>query len=146
MDTGAWQAEVHRVAKSRTRLINFTFIFHFQALEMEMATHSSVLAWRITGTGEPGGLPSMGSHRVRHDWSDLAAVAAAWNLNREIWPWSTKLSRQKANRVCQENALVMANTLFQQHKRRLYTWTSPDGQHRNQIDYILCSQRWRSSI
>ena len=47
---------------------------------------------------------------------------------------------------CQENALVIANTLFQQHKRRLYTWTSPDGQHQNQIDYILCSQRWRSSI
>ena len=52
----------------------------------------------------------------------------------------------KANRICQENALVIANTLFQQHKRRLYTWTSPDGQHRNQTDYILCSQRWRSSI
>ena len=55
-------------------------------------------------------------------------------------------SRAKANRLCQENVLVIANTLFQQHKRRLYTWTSPDGQHQNQIDYILCSQRWRSSI
>ena len=61
---------------SRTRLSNFTFTFHFRALEKEMATHSSVLAWRIPGTGEPGGLPSMGSHRVRHDWSDLAAAAA----------------------------------------------------------------------
>ena len=58
---------VHGVAKSRTRLSNFTFIFHFHALEKEMAAHSSVLAWRIPGTGEPGGLPSMGSHRVRHD-------------------------------------------------------------------------------
>ena len=53
---------------------------------------------------------------------------------------------QRLTEFCQKNALVIANTLFQQHKRRLYTWTSPDGQHRNQIDYILCSQRWRSSI
>ena len=67
MDRGAWKAAVHRVAKSRTRMSDFTFTFHFQALEKEMATHSSVLAWRIPGTGEPGGLPSMGSHRVRHD-------------------------------------------------------------------------------
>ena len=67
--------------------------------------------------------------------------------NRQIWPWNAEWSRAKTNRVfCQDNALVMANTLFQQHKRRLYTWTSPDGQYRNQIDYILCSQRWRSSI
>ena len=55
-------------------------------------------------------------------------------------------AEQRLIEFCQENALVIANTLFQQHKRRLYTWTSPDGQHRNQIDYILCSQRWRSSI
>ena len=61
---------------SRTRLSDFTFTFHFHALEKEMATHPSVLAWRFPGTGEPGGLPSMGSHRVRHDWSDLAAAAA----------------------------------------------------------------------
>ncbi len=58
---------VHGVAKSQTRLSDFTFTFHFHALEKEMATHSSVLAWRIPGTGEPGGLPSMGSHRVGHD-------------------------------------------------------------------------------
>ena len=70
-----------RVAKSRTQLSDFTFTFHFHALEKEMATHSSVLAWRIPGMGEPGGLPSMGSHRVRHDWSDLAA-AAAMNMAR----------------------------------------------------------------
>ena len=77
MDGGAWWAAVHRVARSRTRLSDFTLFFHFHALEKEMATHSSVLAWRIPGTGEPGGLPSMGSHRVGHDWSDLAAAAAA---------------------------------------------------------------------
>ena len=73
MDGGAWWAAVHGVARSRTRLSDFTFTFHFHALEKEMATHSSVLAWRIPGTGEPGGLPSLGSHRVGHDWSDLAA-------------------------------------------------------------------------
>ena len=67
MDGGAWKAAVHGVVEGRTRLSDFAFTFHFHALEKEMATHSSVLAWRIPGTGEPGGLPSMGSHRVRHD-------------------------------------------------------------------------------
>ena len=76
MDGGAWKAAVHGAAEGRTRMNDFTFTFHFHALEKEMATHSSVLAWRIPGTGEPGRLPSMGSHRVGHDWSDLAAVAA----------------------------------------------------------------------
>ena len=71
------------------------------------------------------------SRKSRNTWS-----------NRQIWPWSTKRSRSKSNRVFQENTLVMANTFFQQHKRRLYTWTSPDGQYPNQIDYILCGQRW----
>ena len=74
MDGGAWWATVHGVAKSRTRLSDFTFTFHFPALEKAMAIHSSVLAWRIPGMGEPGALPSMGSHRVRHDWSNLAAA------------------------------------------------------------------------
>ena len=77
MDGGAWKAAVHGVAEGRTWLSDFTFTFHFHALEKEMATHSSVLAWRIPGTAEPGGLPSMGSHRVGHDWHDLAAAAAA---------------------------------------------------------------------
>ena len=77
MDGGAWWAAVQGVAKSWTRLSDFTFTFHFHALEKEMATHFSVLAWRISGTGEPGGLLSMGSHRVGHEWSDLAAAAAA---------------------------------------------------------------------
>ena len=67
MSRGAWEATVHRVAEGQTRLSDFTFTFHFHALEKEMATHSNVLAWRIPGTGESGGLPSMGSHRVRHD-------------------------------------------------------------------------------
>ena len=67
MDGGAWKAAVHGVAEGRTRLSDFTFTFHFHSLEKEMATYSSILAWRIPGTGEPGGLPSMGSHRVGHD-------------------------------------------------------------------------------
>ena len=67
MDGGAWWATVQAVVKSQTRLSDFTFTFHFHALEKEMATHSSVLAWRIPGTGEPGGLSSMGSHRVGHN-------------------------------------------------------------------------------
>ena len=67
MDGGAWKTAVHGVAEGRTRLSNFTFTFHFHELEKEMATHSSVLAWRIPGMGEPDGLPSMGSHRVGHD-------------------------------------------------------------------------------
>jgi len=67
MDGGAWKAAVHGVTEGRTRLSDFTFTFHFHALEEEMATHSSILAWRIPGTGEPGGLPSVGSHRVKHD-------------------------------------------------------------------------------
>ena len=67
MDGGDWWAAVHGVAESQIRLSDFTFTFHFHALEKEMATHSSVLAWRIPWMGEPGGLPSLGSHRVGHD-------------------------------------------------------------------------------
>ena len=76
MHRGAWWAAVHGVAKSRTWVSNFSFTFHFHALEKEMATHSSVLAWSIPGTAEPGGLPPMGSYGVGHNWSDLAAAAA----------------------------------------------------------------------
>ena len=76
MDRGAWEIVVHGVVKSWTRLSNFTFTFHFQALEKEMATYSSVLAWRIPGTVEPGELPIYGVARVGHDWSDLAAATA----------------------------------------------------------------------
>jgi len=77
MDGGAWKAAVPGVAESQTRLSDFTFTFYFHALEKEMATHSSALAWRTPRTAEPGGLPSMGAHRVGHKWSDLAAAAAA---------------------------------------------------------------------
>ena len=94
MDGGAWWAVVHGVAKSRTRLSDFTFTFHFHALQKEMGPHSSVLALKIPGTVEPGGLPSMGSHRVGHDWSDLAAAAAAWTIAHQA-PLSRGLARQE---------------------------------------------------
>ena len=81
MDGGAWWAAVLGIAEGQTRLSDFPFTFHFHALEKEMATHSSVLAWRIPGTGEPGGLLSMGSHRVGHNWSDLAAAARTDDLS-----------------------------------------------------------------
>ena len=86
MDGGAWCAAVHGVARSQTRLSNLTFTFHFHVLEKEMATHSCVIAWRIPGSGEPDGLRSLGSHRVRHAWSDLAAAAVAAG-HRRVPSW-----------------------------------------------------------
>ena len=97
MDGGAWWTAYHGVAKSWTRLSDFTFTFHFHALEKEMATHSSTLAWRIPGTGKPGGLQSMGSHRVGHDWSDLAAAAAA--VASALFPLLTQIFSTKFNHV-----------------------------------------------
>ena len=88
-DGGAWWAAVHGVTKSQTRLSDFTLTFHFHALEKEMATHSSVVAWRIPGTGEPGRLPSMGSHRVVHDWSDLAVAATMFECL--LWRYGSAL-------------------------------------------------------
>ena len=88
MDGGAWWAGVHGVAKSRTQLSDFTFTFHFHVLEKEMATHSNVLAWRIPGMGEPGGLPSMGSHRVGQDWSDLAVLCMPLQTSNLFFPSS----------------------------------------------------------
>ena len=97
MDGGAWWAAVHGVTKSWTRLSDFTFTFHFHALEKEMATHSSVLAWRIPGTGEPGGLPSMGLHRVGHNWSNLAAAAAVEvAVTKTVYTSSCKMDREES--------------------------------------------------
>ena len=117
MDGGAWRAAVHGVAEGWTWLSDFTFSFHFHALEKEMATHSSVLAWRIPGTGEPGGLLSMGSHRVGHDWSDLAAEEqglylcfpggsddkkSAYNAGDLVWSlgWEDSLEKGKVTYSC----------------------------------------------
>ena len=107
MDGGVWQAAVHGVAKSQTQLSNFTFTFHFHALEKEMATHSSILAWRIPGMGEPGGLLSMGSHRVRHNLSNSAAAAAASSMIEK----SGKLDFIKSKnllfkRHCQDHKMI----------------------------------------
>ena len=88
MDKGVWWAAVHGVAKSWAWLRDFTFTFHFHALEKEMATHSSILAWRIPGVGEPGGLLSMGLHRVGHDWNDLAAAAELVINEYEATPYT----------------------------------------------------------
>ena len=124
MDGGAWWAAVHGVAKSWTRLSDFTFTFHFHALEKETATHSSVLAWRIPGTGEPGGLPSMGSNRVGHDWSDLAAAAAAELL--EGFPRDSSCKET----TCQDR---------RRKKLRFYPWVesgrSPEVGHGNLLQY-----------
>ena len=132
-----------------------------------MAPHSSTLTWKIPWTEEPGGLPSMGPHRVGHGWSDLACMHV-WRPTRPFRPNTPKRcpfhyrglecksrkseisgvtgkfgcgvqneTGQRLIEFYQENTLVIANTLFQQHKTRLDTWTSPDGQYQNQIDYSL---------
>ena len=115
MDGGALKAAVHGVAEGQTQLSNFTFTFHFHALEKEMATHSSVLAWRIPEAAEPGGLPTMGSHRVGPDWSDLAAAAANSTMCFQgtqtvknppampetlVWPLAQEDPLQKAMDTC----------------------------------------------
>ena len=84
MDGEVWWAAVHGVAKSLTRLSDFPFTFHFHALEKEMATHSSVLAWRIPGTGEPGGLQSMGSHGVGHDLKQLSSSCSKSQIRKTL--------------------------------------------------------------
>ena len=94
---GAWWAAVHGVARSPTWLSNFTYTFHFHALEKEMATHSSVLAWRIPAMAEPGGLPSLGLQWVGHDWSDLAAAAAVHNKVLREWTQEPMQDRQLPN-------------------------------------------------
>ena len=112
MDGGAWKAAVHGVTKSRTWLSNFTFTFHLHALEKEMTTHSSVLAWRIPGTGEPGGLPSMGLHRIGHDWSTLAAAAAAAaNAGLEEAQAGIKIAGRNINNLrCADDTTLMAES------------------------------------
>ena len=105
MDGGAWKAAVHGVAEGWTWLSDFIFTFHFHALEKEVATHSSVLAWRIPGMGEPGGLPSMGSHKVGHDWSDLAAA-----LTEKIWFYINCNSCSARHFVCLMMAYASCRT------------------------------------
>ena len=128
-------------------------------LEEGMATHSNVLAWRIPmdrGAWQAAVHGVTKSRTHTHTHTNVLFNTGGWNAKIRIWEIRGVASKfglgvqneagQRLTEFCEENALVIANTLLQQHKRRLYTWTSPDGQHRNQIDYILCSQRWRSSI
>ena len=129
MDGGAWWATVHGVTKCPTRLSDFTFTFHFHALEKEMATHSSVLAWRIPGMGEPDGLLSMGSHRVGHDWSDLAAAAVGYNTDG-----SDKLEEKSAFISCsgywrrgEENSIWKSFKGSSELKENIRFWTRLKG-------------------
>ena len=113
MDRGAWWAADHGVSKSQTRLSDFTFTFPFHALEKEMATHSSVLAWRIPGTGEPGGPPSTGSHRVGHGWSDLAAAAAVPS-EKAMAPTPLLLPQCSHHYILRRKELNLVKNLFWQ--------------------------------
>ena len=110
MDGGAWWAAVHGVSKSWTWLSDFTFTFHFHPLEKEMATHSSILAWRIPGTGKSGRLPSMGSHRVGHDRSDLAAATTAGSHFMGFC-WVHTISVLYCAHLCMKSSLDISNFL-----------------------------------
>ena len=120
-----WSWVVYGVAKSQTQLSDFSFTFHCQALEKEMATNSSVLAWRIPGMGEPGELPSIGSHRARHDWSDLAAAAA--EEDQETW-----LDRGNLNLECKRACLLPSVW------SKLFFFKSPPFLHLYSLNPILC--------
>ena len=122
MDRGVWWVAVHGVAKRQTQLNDFTFNFHFHALEKEMATHSSVLAWRIPGTEEPVGLPSVGSHRVRHNWSDLAAAAAIWLMVLGIFSYVYSVCTSWVKWLFKSFAHVFLNYLCCRVIRVLYVF------------------------
>ena len=135
MDGGTWWAVVHGVTKSWTWLSDFSFTFHFHALEKEMATHSSVLAWRIPGTGEPHALPSLGSHRVGHDWSDLAAVAAADLTTNKIFIGRDKLYfRQK------KSAWTGSRTLENSHSPGEHMHCRGPTPRPGRASNVLCSE------
>ena len=140
MDGGAWLAVDHGVTKSRTWLSIFTFTFHFHALEKEMATHSSVPAWRIPGMGEPGGLLSVGSHRVRHDRSDSAAasIISLWAIYRaflvtqqamqemQVWSlgWEDPLEKEMAT----HSSILAWEIPWSEKPGRLQSMGSPKSQ------------------
>ena len=136
MDGGAWRAAVHGVTKSRTWLSDFSFTFHLHALEKEMATHSSVLAWRIPGTGEPVGLPSMGSHRVGHDWSDLAYSIAQHSYHAHDNLGT--LRRHATNLLCSPSK-DMLHCIIQIYKWNEKDWLEPSG-NRSREESERCRQ------
>ena len=122
MDGGAWWAAVHGVAKSWTWLSDFPFTFHSHTLEKEMATHAIVLFWRIPGTGEPGELSSMGSHRVGHDWSDLAAAAAAEYFMRNAGLEEAQAGIKIAGEISITSDMQMTPPLWQKVKNWRVSW------------------------
>ena len=136
-----WMEEpaVRGVAKSQTQLSDLTFTFHFHALEKEMATHSSVLAWRIPGMEEPGGLPSTGSHRVGHDWSDLVAAAAA---NRAKLPRCFFSQFSFTLVFCLITTILSTYLCFWENFFKLYTTSKPSGK----IDLINLFCQYESLI
>ena len=121
MDGGAWWSAVHGVAKSETRLSNFAFTFRFHALEKETETYSNVRAWRISGMRESGGLPSMGSHRVGPDWSDLAA-AAAYTFKAYKYPRMAEKKTQKCLLITYSFACF---SVLQEMHRWMVDWLTP---------------------
>ena len=127
MDGGAWWTAVHGVTTNQARLCDFTFTFHLPALEKEMATHSSVLAWRIPGTGELGGLLSMGSHRIRHNWSDLAAATTLWDSTDFSPPGSS------LHRILQARTLEWVST----SSSTSFSWL----RHQTIVSYVSCTDR-----
>ena len=145
MDGGAWWAAVHGVTKSPAWLSEFTFTFYFHALEKAMATHSSVLAWRIPGTGEPGGLPSLGSHRVGHEWSDLAAAAAAaaaCDLPGQI-VFSEKKKGGGHSNICRSTYSFRTWRVFHQKVESNfspleYGWAFVDAMNRKNVEKRCC--------
>ena len=158
MDGGAWWAAVHGVADGWTRLRDFTFTFHFHALEKEMATQSSVLAWRIPGTGEPGGLPSVGLYRVGHDWSASAAAALGVEfLSLLVFLWSRLMTQISLNFpafsryiwVCLGpwgRALSTVTALLEvPTPAPLSTWTLPSHTHSRAAAVRSCPQGWLAS-
>ena len=140
MDGGAWWAAVHGVAKSQTRLSDFTFTFHFHALEKEMATHSSVLAWRIPQTEKPGRLQSMGLHRVGHDWSDLAAAAAKsdWLYSLQPAPCLSAMQETGVWSLGQEDPLEKEMATHS----TILAWTSPGTEEPCVLQSMRSQKSW----
>ena len=140
VDGGAWCAAVHGVARSWTRLSDFTFTFHFHALEKEMATHSSVLAWRIPGMGEPGELPFMGSHRVGHDWRDLAAAAARFFSLKGFWSHlvhSLIFQRRKLRPIRSDDLLKPHSYLLSSYGTKVWVF------HCQNFDSCRTAAKWK---
>ena len=126
-------------AQSRTWLSNFAFTFHFHALEREMATHSSVFAWRIPGTGKPGGLLSVGLHRVRHDWSDLAVAAAGLPVHHQLLEFTQTLVYRVSDAIQPSHPLVSPSPPApnpSQHQG-LFQWVNPSHEVAKVLEFQL---------